>query len=132
YKRFNETIAGFRAMGQFTIPMERGAKSSPLDRMSMTDWMASQRFDSAPLRWYVNYACRDDYGALAKDTSAWAGIHYFAARDPEEKGPLTWPEGNGWIARRLGKKLKRYIRASSPVYRIKRDGRRLRLLTEEI
>ncbi len=33
-------------------------------------------FDSAPLRWYINYACRDDYGALAKDTSAWAGKQY--------------------------------------------------------
>ncbi len=56
--------------------------------------------DSIPrrLRWYINYACRDDYGALAKNTSAWAGIQYFASREPEEKGPLTWPEGNGWIA----------------------------------
>ena len=44
---------------------------------------------------------RDDYGALAADTSAWAGIHYFASREPEEKGPITWPEGNGWITRRL-------------------------------
>jgi spermidine synthase len=27
--------------------------------------------------WSVNYACRDDYGAQARDTSAWAGVHYF-------------------------------------------------------
>ena len=46
----------------------------------MTDWMASQRFDSAPLRWYVNYACRDDYGASLADVSAWSGLFYFAAR----------------------------------------------------
>ena len=49
----------------------------------------------------MNYACRDDYGAMASDTSAWAGIHYFSSREPEEKGPLTWPEGNGWIAKQL-------------------------------
>src|SRR5260221_7986979 len=55
YKRFNETIAGFRATGQFTIPMERGAKASPLDHVSMADWLSGQRFDFAPLRWYVNY-----------------------------------------------------------------------------
>ncbi|HTA71989.1 MAG TPA: FAD-dependent oxidoreductase, partial [Bryobacteraceae bacterium] len=120
-----------RATGQFTIPMEHGAKPSPLDRLSMADWLTHERFDSPTLRWYINYACRDDYGALAKDTSAWAGIHYFASREPEEKGPLTWPEGNGWIAQRLSKKLDRYIRANSVVYRVARDGNRLRVLTEQ-
>jgi hypothetical protein len=108
--------------------MERGAKPSPLDRSSMADWLANERLDSPSLRWYVNYACRDDYGALAKDTSAWAGIHYFASRDPEEKGPLTWPEGNGWIAQRLTEKLRRYIRTGAPVYRIARD---LHVFTED-
>ena len=79
-------------------------------------------FTSPYLNWYINYACRDDYGALARDTSAWAGIHYFASRDPEEKGPLTWPEGNGWIARQLIERLKPWIRADSPVYRIVRKS----------
>src|SRR5262249_51358958 len=39
---------------------------------------------------YIEYACRDDYGALAAQTSAWAGIHYFASRVHDEQGPLTW------------------------------------------
>ena len=131
YRRFAEKITEFRASGQFTIPMERGAKPSPLDRMSMAEWLASQRFDSPTLRWYINYACRDDFGALAKNTSAWAGIHYFASRDPEEKGPLTWPEGNGWIAHRLIEKLGRYIHSGSVVYGVGREGNRLRVLTEQ-
>ncbi len=131
YRRFNDTIRSFRATGQFTIPMERGAKPSPLDQISMADWLARDRFDSPAVRWYANYACRDDYGALANDTSAWAGIHYFASRDPEEKGPLTWPEGNGWIARRLLKKLGHYLRTGWPVYRIARDRNRLRVFTEQ-
>jgi hypothetical protein len=131
YRRFSETISEFRATGQFTIPMERGAKPSPLDTLSMADWLANQRFDSPTLRWYINYACRDDYGALAKDTSAWAGIHYFASREPEEKGPLTWPEGNGWIAQRLINKLDRYIRTGSTVHLVARDGNRLRVLAEQ-
>ena len=96
--------------------------------MRASTWIA---FDSPTLRWYVNYACRDDYGALAQDTSAWAGIHYFASREPEEKGPLTWPEGNGWIAQRLIKKLERYIHPASVVYRIARDGHRLHIFTEQ-
>ena len=132
YRRFNDTINEFRASGQFTIPMERGAKPSPLDQISMSDWMAREKFDSPTLRWYVNYACRDDYGGLARDTSAWAGIHYFASREPEEKGPLTWPEGNGWIARRLFEKLRRYVRTGSVVHRIVRESARLRVFTESV
>jgi hypothetical protein len=124
-------INEFRATGQFTVPMERGAKPSPLDRMSMADWLTQQGFDSAPLRWYINYACRDDYGALAKDTSAWAGVQYFASREPEEKGPLTWPEGNGWIAARLIEKLRRYLRTGDVVYRVARNGNQIRVLTEQ-
>ena len=47
YRRFMEKINEFRATGQFTVPMERGAKPSQLDRMSMADWLAQQGFDSA-------------------------------------------------------------------------------------
>jgi len=129
-RRFEERLEQYRATGQFTIPMERGARTSPLDRISMADWLHLEGFDSPYLHWYVNYACRDDYGALAEDTSAWAGVHYFAAREPEEKGPLTWPEGNGWIVRRLQQRLGRYARTGSMVYRIARQGSRLRVLTE--
>jgi glycine/D-amino acid oxidase-like deaminating enzyme len=132
YRRFNALMAEQRATGEFTIPMERGARPSALDRMSMADWMAAHRFTSPHLDWYVNYACRDDYGALARDTSAWAGVHYFASREPEEKGPLTWPEGNGWIARQLIERLKPWLRVSSPVHSIVRNGRGLRVRTETV
>jgi len=134
YRRFHELMSEQRATGGFTIPMERGPKATTaaLDRMSMQEWMGQNRFASRYLDWYVNYACRDDFGALARDTSAWAGIHYFASRDPEEKGPLTWPEGNGWIARRLIERLKAWIRPSSPVYSIVTDGQRRRVRTEAV
>ena len=127
YRRFEAQMKEFRASGQFTIPMQRGAKPSPLDRVSFDQWLNQQGFNSPYLRWYTNYACRDDYGALAKDTSAWAGIHYFASREPEEKGPLTWPEGNGWITRKLTAKLGRYLRTNEMVHRISGD----RVLTEQ-
>ena len=127
FRRFAARVHEFRATGQFTIPLEMGAKPSPLDNLSMEDWLKQERFNSPYLHWYINYACRDDYGALARDTSAWAGIHYFAAREPEEKGPLTWPEGNGWITRRLLEKLAPYVRTGSMVHRIARDGRKLRV-----
>jgi glycine/D-amino acid oxidase-like deaminating enzyme len=128
FRAFEQRIKDFRATGQFTIPMATGARPGPLDQRSMADWLTENRWNSPYLRWYIDYACRDDYGALARDTSAWAGIHYFASREPEEKGPLTWPEGNGWIARRLLEKLSRYVRTRSPVYRITRD---LHVFTED-
>lgn len=130
FRAFDQRVKEFRATGQFTVPMQIGAKPSPLDGQSMAAWLAENRFDSPYLRWYIDYACRDDYGALARDTSAWAGIHYFASREPDEKGPLTWPEGNGWIARCLLEKLSRYVRTGSVVYRISSQGNRLRVFTE--
>src|SRR5258708_1276108 len=130
YREFEKRIEEFRAGGEFTIRIELGAKPSPLDRISMQEWMRRNRFDSPYLNWYVNYACRDDYGALATGVSAWAAIHYYASRENEDKGPFTWPEGNGWLARRLLAKLSRYVKTEATVYRIQRDGRPLRIVTE--
>ena len=131
YRAFEARVQEFRASGEFTIPIDLGAKASALDRVSMSDWMRQNKFNSPYLDWYVNYACRDDYGALASMVSAWAGIHYFASRENEDKGPFTWPDGNGWIAKRLLAKLGRYVHTGAAVYRILRDGRRLRVLTED-
>jgi phytoene dehydrogenase-like protein len=76
-----------------------------LDRMSMAEWMDRLSLNSARLRWYVDYACRDDYGCRLDTTSAWAGIFYFASRVRRPGGPsaplLAWPEGNGRIVQHL-------------------------------
>ncbi|MBL8179094.1 MAG: NAD(P)-binding protein [Bryobacterales bacterium] len=130
YRRFEELIREAAATGQFTVPMEDGLKPSALDSVSMDQWLRQNRLDSPFLRWYVNYATRDDYGLLAGQTSAWAGIHYFAAREHEDRGPLVWPEGNGFIVKHLLKQLRPYIRPSSMVFRIE-DGRTIRVLTEQ-
>jgi glycine/D-amino acid oxidase-like deaminating enzyme len=125
FHRFRDRMRELRATRQFTIPIALGARLSALDRVPMSQWMREQGFDSPYLHWYVDYACRDDYGAQAAGTSAWAGIHYFASREHEEQGPLTWPEGNGWIARRLVKKLSAHVRCGAPVHRIVPEGRKL-------
>jgi phytoene dehydrogenase-like protein len=128
FRRFADVIAAQRATGQFTIPSALGVRrDSPLDTMSMHAWLTEQGFTSPRLRWYVDYACRDDFGASARASSAWAGIHYFAAREPDEQGPLTWPAGNGWIVERLLAKLASYVRTSAPVTRVHREGPRWRL-----
>jgi hypothetical protein len=122
----------FRLSGEFTIPMERGARPSKLDRMTMSEWLRQNGLDSPYLHWYVDYACRDDFGTLSASTSAWAGVHYFASRAEDEKGPLTWAEGNGWIVQRLMERVGRFMRANAMVYRVVRDARRLRVLTEAV
>src|SRR5215468_3979093 len=113
--------------------MEGGisSRNADLDRISFQQWLRNQQLDSKLLHWYMNYCCRDDYGALAADTSAWAGIHYFASREPEDKGPLTWPEGNGWIVRRLLERVGAFVRRSAMVHRIVPERNRYRIFAED-
>ncbi len=76
-----------------------------LDRRSAADWAAEHGLDSPRVRWYLEYATRDDLGASLADTSAWALLHYFAARADlrtKESAPyLTWPEGNARLVQHL-------------------------------
>jgi predicted NAD/FAD-dependent oxidoreductase len=123
FRRLGDLMQTFRASGGFTVPLEVGIsqRHAELDRISFAEWLTKNGFNSKPLLWYMNYACRDDYGALAADTSAWAGVHYFSSRQKEEKGPLTWPEGNGWIARQLLARVEKFVRTDQMVYRIQRE-----------
>ena len=127
FRKFEDLIHNFRATGNFTVPMELGlsASTADLDRISFADWLRSERMDSRILNWYMNYCCRDDYGATTSNTSAWAGIQYFASRQPEEKGPLTWPEGNGWIVRRLMERLGPFVQTSRMVHKISQQKKRI-------
>ena len=116
-RRFEELIDEQRRSGEFTIPMALGARAgSPLDRVSFAAWLDDAKLRSPALRWYAEYGTRDDYGSLARDTSAWAGVHYHASREPEEQGPLTWPEGNAWIARRLAERVGTRLITGAPVH----------------
>ena len=131
YKAFEQRIAEFRNSGQFTVPLELKAQLSVLDQTNFRDWLKQNKFTSPYLNWYADYSCRDDYGSASEETSAWAGIHYFASREHEEKGPLTWPEGNGWIAKRLIEKAAGHIRKNEMVRRIERAGTGWRVVTSK-
>ena len=92
----------------FAIPVARSSPAEEvrqLDRSSMADWLDERRLSSARLRWLVDYSCRDDYGLTLRQTSAWAGLFYFAARQrtaaSDSRPLLTWPEGNGRLVRHL-------------------------------
>jgi protoporphyrinogen oxidase len=120
FAEFQKRINDFRASGKFLLPTRLAAADRNLDQMSMSAWLQKQGWNNAALRWYVEYGCRDDYGSSLVETSAWAGIHYFAARPSEEVGPITWPAGNGWLAQRLLKKLAAHVKTGVPVFRAQR------------
>ena len=121
--RFEHRMAEYAATGTFKVPTGNQVAVTSLDAISMAQWLSQQGFDSPWLRWLVDYACRDDYGARAGETAAWAGIHYFASRAPQEHGPLTWPEGNGWITTRLLAIAGDKVKAGHIVTRVARQGR---------
>jgi hypothetical protein len=92
----------------FCLPIAHGSQAPEvleLDNISMSEWMDRLGLHAPHLRWYVDYACRDDYGCRLDTTSAWAGLFYFASRvrTPGEPSAalLTWPEGNGGVVRYL-------------------------------
>jgi hypothetical protein len=130
--RFEQRMREFAETGEFTIPVGDSPRTQALDRLSMRDWLRQQKFTSPYLDWYVDYACRDDYGSHTQDTSAWAGIHYFAAREHEERGPFTWPEGNGFLVKHLLRRIGKQVRTASMVVRLERDKRGFRVLTESV
>lgn len=114
----------------FALPVDASSKDErfrQLDSLSMADFLRSQGYSSARLRWYVNYCCRDDYGGTLDHTSAWAGIHYFAARRGQAANAapgtvLTWPEGNAWLIRRLAEDARAQIQTSAAVSAIRPLG----------
>ena len=97
-----------RGRRAFTLPVSAcsdDADVTALDRISMAGWMNERGLSSPRLRWWVNYACRDDYGMELEQTSAWAGLFYFCSRmvEPgvESQSLITWPEGNGRLVQHL-------------------------------
>jgi glycine/D-amino acid oxidase-like deaminating enzyme len=115
----------------FAIPLDlssRDAEFLALDGKTMAAWMTEEGWNSVPLRWHVDYSCRDDYGAGIAHVSAWAGVHYFASRrgraaNADRDAVVTWPEGNGWLAKKLAASCAPRTRSGGVVFNIEqRDG----------
>jgi predicted NAD/FAD-dependent oxidoreductase len=117
YRRFAERVARAQRDLGFAMPTQRApwtAAHAALDALTFAQWLAREGLDDARLRWYLDYCCRDDYGADAATVSAWAGLHYFASRhgfaapgdaDAGRDAVLTWPDGNAHLARLLAAPL---------------------------
>ena len=99
--RYNSAV-GHDGKPAFAVPLVASSGDSEftgLDLISFATWLDRRGWTSAPLRAYIRYCCRDDYGTEPEEVSAWAGVHYFAARrgwtSAEDRDrELTWPEGN--------------------------------------
>ncbi|WP_414708713.1 FAD-dependent oxidoreductase [Ramlibacter sp.] len=129
YRRLARRIDALARDARYTVPTSAGPVAPAhlrLDATTFSAWLAAEGFSDALLLWYLDYCCRDEYGAGIATVSAWAGVHYFASRHgfhpPGEEGDrdavLTWPEGNAWLARRLAAPLGDRVRPRRLVTRI--------------
>ena len=106
-----------RGRRAFALPIAAGsddAEVTALDRLTMTQWLDRHGWTSPRLRWLVDYSCRDDYGTKSDETSAWAGVFYFASRirrpGMRSQPLITWPEGNGRVVAHLYGQAKDRVR----------------------
>ncbi len=129
YRRFGAAVARAQPLG-FAIPSARApwtAAHAALDALSFDQWLQREGFADARLRWYLDYCCRDDYGAGLAAVSAWAGLHYFASRhgfhapgdETAEREPVfTWPEGNAWLVAKLAAPFADRLHAGRTVLKV--------------
>ena len=130
YRQFAQAVRRVQRASAYAIPVPKWPlplDQLELDAISMDAWLADEGLNDPHLRWYLDYCCRDDYGAGLAMVSAWAGLHYFAGRhgftapgeDAAEAEPvLTWPEGNGWLTAQLAAPLGDRLRNGQMVLRI--------------
>ncbi len=115
FQRFFEQMATLKkALGQdgkalFKFPLRvgsRGPEWLDLEQQSFASWLELHHYRSPLLFEYLRYCCKDDYGADLSQVSAFAGLHYHAARqgkgaNASSDDVLVWPEGNAFLVKAL-------------------------------
>ena len=130
YTQFAQRVEQLRKSACWTMPVQNRVLAPvqyALGVVTFAAYLDQEGLDDRHLRWYLDYCCRDDYGAGIATVSAWAGIHYFASRhgfhapgseSVEREGLLTWPEGNAWLTRRMAAPLGERLNTGRVVVRI--------------
>lgn len=123
--------AGRRAFALPIASSSSDAELLALDRISATAFLEAHGFASERLRWFLEYATRDDYGTTLDHTSAWALVFYYASRVAEAGGDsqpfLTWPSGNGALVDHLASIAGDRGRAGVMAVDVVPDGDRVRV-----
>jgi monoamine oxidase len=132
YQRFGQRVEQLQRELGFALPSQRLALKPghlALDAQPFAAWLQAEGITHAHLLSYLDYCCRDDYGAGTDTVSAWAGLHYFASRhgfhaeegDAPREGVLTWPEGNAFLTRALATPLAPRIHTHRTVMRVREE-----------
>lgn len=137
YRHFAELVQQARQNNRYQIPVQY-SKSKPdlypeklaQDALTFDNFLQKNQLTDPQLRWHLSYCCRDEYGAGLHQVSAWAGIHYFAARHgfavptgaPDEyersEGLFTWAQGNAWLTEQLAEPLADRLLTGQVVHRV--------------
>ncbi len=127
----------------FTLPAHRSSWTpalAALNQLSFSHWLLQQGFSDERLLWYLDYCCRDDYGAGVASVSAWAGLHYFASRhgfhapgdagaeSAEREAVFTWPEGNAWLVQKLAAPFAPRVHTGRVVLRVTEQRHEVQVL----
>lgn len=145
HHRFEATIARLRAArgadGRrlFAMPMALSSAdpaTRALDRHTFAAWLAAEGYTAPSLLTYLDYVCRDDFGAGIDTVSAWIGLHYFAARDGhaangEDGAVLTWPEGLGRLAAGLRGRLPAGRTLAASALRVRQHAKGVEVLCRD-
>jgi predicted NAD/FAD-dependent oxidoreductase len=130
YQKFAALVEQERKVGRWTIPVRNSALTPAQKALAAIHFVAyldRHGLADPHLRWYLDYCCRDDYGAGIATVSAFAGVHYFASRHgfhapgsegTEREAVLTWPQGNAWLTQQLSAPLGERLHTGRVVLRI--------------
>lgn len=116
------------------LPVSKDDLRWSMDRITFLEWLDQNDYSNTELRWFLDYCCRDDFGAGLEKVSAWAGVHYFAGRKAEpanakSSAVMTWPEGNNFLVKRIEKRLKTRPNTGHLVLRVSERENEVSVLT---
>lgn len=120
----------------FCVPLVQSSADPSwraLDATPFRDWLSASGYTAPSLHAYLDYVCRDEYGAGPERISAWAGLHYFASRGGQaENTPdgalLTWPDGLAFLASGLRRRVPATRQMAGHALRIRETGKGVEVL----
>ena len=120
----------------FCVPLVQSSADPAWRRLDATpfrDWLTAKGYTAPTLHVWLDYVCRDEYGAGSERVSAWAGLHYFASRGGQAANAadgalLTWPDGLASVARGLAARVPAARRLSGHALRITENRRGVAIL----